>query len=283
MRLRLELRHAEQRVRVGVRDRARGRRAGRRAERGVLHHELDVLPDLVEGEREVSQHLRAVDPALAHALVEGGGEQELPVELVGRDLHQDLVVVGAAIEGEEALHDLHVLDHVVEGLVVAGLGGVGLGRVALGGGAAGFGRVLLVRRGGVGGEGGPDSGQPEQRQDEQDARRAGVSVHLGLLWWGGCGSSTGLGTGSETLTGRLGEHEMAGDRRGISPHRREREQGRGRGSSGWDREGGRRAVAAIPPGGGPGAGVKPCSQRSTVTEGVPARSKPEAVGPASEV
>ena len=122
----------------------------------------------MEQERELADLLRAVEAALAEGLIQRAREQEGPVELGGQDLHQDLVVVGAAVEGEEPFHHRHVLDDFVERLVIAGLRGLGLAarRLRRRRGLALGGLLFLLRKGLV-----ANRGARDQRQRGDDRRQ----------------------------------------------------------------------------------------------------------------
>src|SRR5688572_20386353 len=90
-----------------------------RGESGVQHHPLDLLADEFELERKVAAHLCAVEAAFADRLLDAAGEKEGLFELFGRDLEVNFVFVCFAIEREDALDHLHVLDNVRERLFVA--------------------------------------------------------------------------------------------------------------------------------------------------------------------
>ncbi len=276
MRLGLELRGTQDRAWKRASDRARRGRAGRRAERRVLLHQLDALADLVEHERKVAQHLRPVEAALPHPLVERGREQEALLELVGLDLHQDLVVVGVAVEREHALDDLHVLDDFIEWLVVAGLGRVGFGgatrRVGVGL-AGGLGGILGVARSGALGERGSSARQPEHSEGQQAQDHASNVLHLDLLTSRVRPQARSGGGGrGDTLAGRAHGGEPGVDGRGISRDRRRAGRRAQRGGVEAERTADERSHRTrpggsgglgFPPGGGPGAGVKPDAPRSS--------------------
>ncbi len=131
MRLRDDRRAREQAVRERLRDGARLGRARLRRVLDVLREQLDGVADLVErddllGTERIPGHHAAVDPVLADALAHVRLEEVDLVELVGRDLDPDLVVL--LPELEEAGNLLRVLDDVGEGLRLARRDGRGGGR-----------------------------------------------------------------------------------------------------------------------------------------------------------
>ena len=74
----------------------------------------------MEAERETAPHLRGVETAFAHGLIDCGGEEECLVDLLRQDFHQEAVVFGFSIEGKQALEHLHVFDDLIERLIFIG-------------------------------------------------------------------------------------------------------------------------------------------------------------------